>query len=78
MELNRQFKYKEAVYIFTCLVNGLPVIEKGKITGVIKATGIYSHNYYIEVNNDVYMRYPDAIFTSVEEIKRALADYVIG
>lgn len=76
IDFKRRYKINEEVYIFGDFSGGLPSIYKGKITGVQKGSGIYEFLYHVEAQNFIFLRFPDAIFKSVEEMAESLRDLV--
>lgn len=76
MELNKQFKYGEEVYIFADFQNGLPHVYKGRITGLSSCGGIYSFVYHVETATTTFFRFPDGIFRSVDEAAAIIKELV--
>lgn len=74
LDLKRRYKLNEEVYIFADFTDGLPCIYKGKISGVLKGSGIYEFIYQVETATSIFFRFPDAIFKSVEEMAEHLRD----
>ena len=79
--LERKYRFNEEVYIFFCInVDGVPEIEKGRVSGVLEGhTDIFKYRYQISCGGGrMAWRTPDAIFLSVDEIKDFISDCVRG
>lgn len=77
--LDRYYRINEEVFIIFCLdENGLPVIVKGRVSGVLEGhTDIFKYRYEISCGGGrVAWRTPDAIFISIDELKDFMSDCV--
>lgn len=79
--LERRYHFNDEVYIFFCIdSDGLPQIEKGRISGVLEGhTDIFKYRYQISCGGGrMAWRTPDAIFLSMDEIKDFIIYCVLG